>query len=334
MDDMSNDSASMLLVSYGGDSDAESEEEGEEREEIAEEGVAAPSPPAESLVESLVEEAVPSPVLSITAVKEEDSDSKDVPLDEPKEEEEVKENELGTIADISEDEDDVVHSRRRLSESVSIRDSFTSEPETALTQKIRRLSAEQVTLPPEPKGRCSKKLQDKIAKYYRKNLDMNASIQNRKDFRNPSIYEKLISYLGIDELGTNYPKDVYNPHGWDESSYYESLAKAQKEEMAKREKEKKERTKVEFVSGVAKKPKLQDQAGQPEEDRKRKSKWDAPAPNPNPMPLLGRPQVAIITTSISNPSVVSTTVSATGAKTTVISAIGTIKKPKVEKIEK
>lgn len=333
MDDMSNDSASMLLVSYGGDSDAESEEEGEEREEIAEEGVAVPSPPAESLVESLVEEAAPSPVLSITAVKEEDSDSKDVPLDEPKEEE-VKENELGTIADISEDEDDVVHSRRRLSESVSIRDSFTSEPETALTQKIRRLSAEQVTLPPEPKGRCSKKLQDKIAKYYRKNLDMNASIQNRKDFRNPSIYEKLISYLGIDELGTNYPKDVYNPHGWDESSYYESLAKAQKEEMAKREKEKKERTKVEFVSGVAKKPKLQDQAGQPEEDRKRKSKWDAPAPNPNPMPLLGRPQVAIITTSISNPSVVSTTVSATGAKTTVISAIGTIKKPKVEKIEK
>ena len=33
-----------------------------------------------------------------------------------------------------------------------------------------------------------------------------------------------------------------------------SKAKAQREDMAKREKEKKERTKVEFVTGMAKKP--------------------------------------------------------------------------------
>ncbi|PIK62387.1 putative SAP30-binding protein isoform X1 [Apostichopus japonicus] len=281
----------------------------------------------------------PQPQPPAEAVKQEDEDSKDVLTALPSEEDKVaehKDGELGTIADISEDEDDVVH-KRRLSQSVSLRDSFTSEPETALTQKIRRLNAEEVVLPPEPRGRCSKKLQDKIAKYYRKNLDMNASIQSRKDFRNPSIYEKLISYLGIDELGTNYPKDVFNPHGWDESSYYESLARAQKEEMAKREREKKEKdkTKVEFVSGVVKKPpRPADQLSiLPDEERKRKSKWDAPAPNPS-ISLLGRPQVAIITTSITNPMVVSTTVSSTGAKTTVISAIGTIKKPKIEKTEK
>lgn len=65
-----------------------------------------------------------------------------------------------------------------------------------------------------------------------------------------SIYEKLIQYCGIDELGTNYPKvsemlrpcllkpkfyeclkhdaltfpqDMFDPHGWSEDSYYESL---------------------------------------------------------------------------------------------------------------
>lgn len=88
-----------------------------------------------------------------------------------------------------------------------------------------------------------------------------------------SIYEKLIQFCGIDELGTNYPKDMFDPHGWSEDSYYEALgklpgflacylvmtaqqlllsvffsfllpAKAQKVEMDKLEKAKKERTKV------------------------------------------------------------------------------------------
>lgn len=89
-----------------------------------------------------------------------------------------------------------------------------------------------------------------------------------------SIYEKLIQFCSIDELGTNYPKDMFDPHGWSEDSYYEALgepvyfffffffaalcdnssdtdvclftvsAKAQKVEMDKLEKAKKERTKV------------------------------------------------------------------------------------------
>lgn len=38
-----------------------------------------------------------------------------------------------------------------------------------------------------------------------------------------SIYEKLIQFCSIDELGTNYPKDMFDPHGWSEDSYYEAL---------------------------------------------------------------------------------------------------------------
>lgn len=38
-----------------------------------------------------------------------------------------------------------------------------------------------------------------------------------------SIYEKLIQFCGIDELGTNYPKDMFDSHGWSEDSYYEAL---------------------------------------------------------------------------------------------------------------
>lgn len=46
------------------------------------------------------------------------------------------------------------------------------------------------------------------------NMDMNKLIQDRKEFRNPSIYEKLIQYCDIDELGTNYPPELYDPMQW------------------------------------------------------------------------------------------------------------------------
>lgn len=93
---------------------------------------------------------------------------------------------------------------------------------------------------------------------------MNASIQMRKDFRNPSIYEKLVAYCGIDELGTNYPPEAYDPHMWGPESYYEELSRQQKEEMDKRKK----KAKVDFLTGTAKKPDT------------RKSKWDIAGPQP------------------------------------------------------
>lgn len=62
-----------------------------------------------------------------------------------------------------------------------------------------------ITIPPEPPGHCSQELQEKITKLYEKmqtqQLDMNAVIHKRKDFRNPSIYEKLIQFCDLDELG-------------------------------------------------------------------------------------------------------------------------------------
>lgn len=73
-------------------------------------------------------------------------------------------------------------------------------------------------LPPEPTGKCPQELQDKITKMYEKmrthNMDMNKLIQERKEFRNPSIYEKLIQFCGINELGTNYPPELYDPMQW------------------------------------------------------------------------------------------------------------------------
>ncbi|KAJ7987866.1 hypothetical protein DPEC_G00331000 [Dallia pectoralis] len=212
------------------------------------------------------------------------------------------------------------------------------------SEKVRNMSPDKIRIPPEPPGRCSSHLQEKIQKLYEKNLhgdfDTNKHIQMKKEFRNPSIYEKLIQFCGIDELGTNYPKDMFDPHGWSEESYYEALAKAQKVEMDKLEKAKKDRTKVrdtgvfidlkrapeiEFVTGTKKGTNPANAAASTTntstttEAQKRKSKWDSAVP-------VTLAQPALLTTTATLPAVVSVTTTASGTKTTVISAVGTILK--------
>ncbi|XP_077183927.1 SAP30-binding protein isoform X2 [Paroedura picta] len=200
----------------------------------------------------------------------------------------------------------------------------------SFSERVRNMSPDEIKIPPEPPGRCSNHLQDKIQKLYerkiKEGMDMNYIIQRKKEFRNPSIYEKLIQFCAIDELGTNYPKDMFDPHGWSEDSYYEALAKAQKIEMDKLEKAKKERTKIEFVTGTKKgttnvpstTTTTTSTAGG--DAQKRKSKWDSA------IPVTTIAQPTILTTTATLPAVVTVTTSASGSKTTVISAVGTIVK--------
>ncbi|KTF82483.1 hypothetical protein cypCar_00015029 [Cyprinus carpio] len=197
------------------------------------------------------------------------------------------------------------------------------------SEKVRNMSPDEIRIPPEPSGRCASHLQEKIFKLYERKLhgdfDTNSHIQKKKEFRNPSIYEKLIQFCGIDELGTNYPKDMFDPHGWSEDSYYEALAKAQKVEMDKLEKAKKEKTKIEFVTGTKKGTTANAAAlatnttTSSTDAQKRKSKWDSAVP-------VTLAQPALLTTTATLPGVVSVTTTASGTKTTVISAVGTILK--------
>jgi len=179
-----------------------------------------------------------------------------------------------------------------------------------VSQESLNVTEDEILIPSEPPGSCSAELQDKIAKLYEKmqtqQMDMNAVIQKRKDFRNPSIYEKLIQFCGLNELGTNYPPNIYDPLKWTKESYYEELAKVQKAEMDKREKDRK--SKVELIAGAKK----------AEDDKnKRKSKWDMP----------GGGAVKINQPGLVAPPTLTT--SATGTKSTVISAFGSLpKKPK------
>ncbi|CAF0819000.1 unnamed protein product [Adineta steineri] len=39
-----------------------------------------------------------------------------------------------------------------------------------------------------------------------------------------SMYEKIISHLNIDEIGTDFPQELYDPRWWSIESYYEELS--------------------------------------------------------------------------------------------------------------
>lgn len=159
------------------------------------------------------------------------------------------------------------------------------------------------SLPPETKAKPDAKMQETITnicqKISKSNFDLNKYILADKKFRNPSIYDKLIQFLEINELGTNFPPEIYDVSIYGPDSFYEELAKAQKLEMDKLEKQKKENAKT-----------ISNEVMIVKESIKRKSKWDQQAPS-----------------SVTGGSV--TTSSSTSGKTTVISAFGNLKKPKI-----
>lgn len=194
------------------------------------------------------------------------------------------------------EDDNNLDPSERLKRAAKRQKRISSENATALSKKIRSASIDEISIPPEPEGKCSQYLQDKIANLYEKKLrsgsDFNDVIQGRKDFRNPSIYDKLILYLGIEELGTNFSPEDYNPNEFKKYPAYDELARNQREDIAKREKEKKSSKTVEFVSAVKKSHHLDS----------RKSKWDQ----------QGR----------------ASSVTGTSSTSTVIPALGSLKKSK------
>ncbi|CAL1546073.1 unnamed protein product [Lymnaea stagnalis] len=223
------------------------------------------------------------------------------------------------VDESSTSEEDEIDDNQEPSDSAS--PELTSTDASILSRSVLNMASDDIKIPPEPPGPCSVQLQKTIKEYYermrREGLDMNRSIQSKKTFRNPSIYDKLIDFCHIDEKGTNFPPEIYDPHIWGKESFYDELDKIQRKDMERREKEKKERTKIEFLTGT-KKPASVDGSLGPSDEKKRKTKWDAqPA---------GMIHVSKIPSASQNPGVVNLTAMATGTKATIIPAVGSLSK--------
>ena len=87
------------------------------------------------------------------------------------------------------------------------------------------------------------KIEIVVDRMKRFNYSINNDIHKKKQFKNPSIYEKLIDVYGIDEFGSSFAEHVESLKS-DGYMFYDELDSVQRAEWARIDKAKKERTKV------------------------------------------------------------------------------------------
>uniref|UniRef100_A0A0D9V5X0 Uncharacterized protein n=1 Tax=Leersia perrieri TaxID=77586 RepID=A0A0D9V5X0_9ORYZ len=112
-------------------------------------------------------------------------------------------------------------------------------------------------LPPPVITKCSAALQQKINRflvYKRAGKSFNSEVRNRKDYRNPDFLQHAVRYQEIDQIGTCFSKDVFDPYGYDKSDYYDEIEADMKREVERKELEKKKSGKVDFITGGVQAP--------------------------------------------------------------------------------
>ncbi|GAA5929931.1 hypothetical protein JCM3775_004466 [Rhodotorula graminis] len=87
-------------------------------------------------------------------------------------------------------------------------------------------------IPPVPTGPCKPSVQAKLANFHAlrlsRNLHFNDSLHASKAFRNPRIYAKLVEFVDVDESGTGWVKEVWDPRGLGEGATAARIAVDQK----------------------------------------------------------------------------------------------------------
>ncbi|CAN1283628.1 SAP30-binding protein [Linum perenne] len=173
-------------------------------------------------------------------------------------------------------------------------------------------------LPPPPKDKCPSELQNRISKFIslkKVGRSFNAEVRNRKDYRNPDFLLHAVRYQDIDQIGTCFSKDVFDPHGYDKSDFYDEIEADLRRDRERREQELKRSPKVEFVaggtqpgmvvppskfsmpipvaaSGLPPAP-VSTEAGSRDGRQNKKSKWDkVDGDGRNPLPASGQDSLA------------------------------------------
>lgn len=70
-------------------------------------------------------------------------------------------------------------------------------------------------------------VQEKIIKFLllkkKTNRSFNSEVRNRKEYRNPDFLTHAVTYQNIDEIGSCFSIDVFNPHGYDKADFYDEI---------------------------------------------------------------------------------------------------------------
>ncbi|XP_073127005.1 uncharacterized protein [Henckelia pumila] len=140
----------------------------------------------------------------------------------------------------------------------AINASESTETEVAVmvsTEEERDMDPLDKFLPPPSKKKCSEELQEKFIKFLAlkktTGRSFNAEVRNKKEYRNPDFLLHAVTYQNIDQIGSCFCKDVFDPHGYDKSDFYDEIEADIRREVERREQEKKKTQRVDFVSGGA-----------------------------------------------------------------------------------
>ncbi|CAJ0641636.1 9934_t:CDS:2, partial [Entrophospora sp. SA101] len=105
----------------------------------------------------------------------------------------------------------------------------------------------------ESEQECDEELEAKLAHFFElkdKGVHFNDHLLKNKAFRNPHIYDKLVEFVHLDEIGSNFDREVYDPYGFPAEAYADQLAATQKKVAEEREAAKKQqqRSQLAFVT--------------------------------------------------------------------------------------
>jgi hypothetical protein len=76
---------------------------------------------------------------------------------------------------------------------------------------------------------------------------LNDHLQHNKAFRNPRIYTKLVEFAEVDEIGSNFDKKDFDPHGFPKEMYIDGILETQKKLAEEKAAQQQNRTSVNFV---------------------------------------------------------------------------------------
>jgi len=123
------------------------------------------------------------------------------------------------------------------------------DPRSVRETVLERLPAELREPPPSAPIPCIAENVKKWMNLKEGGLQLAAAIQQRRDFCNPYMMNMMIEYNQLDEYGSCYPKDLWDPKGIPPEDFAKALEKELIETQKRRQQEQRAKGKIDFASG-------------------------------------------------------------------------------------
>ncbi|KAI7894218.1 HCNGP-like protein-domain-containing protein [Mucor mucedo] len=105
-------------------------------------------------------------------------------------------------------------------------------------------------IPDEPAAPCDPDRAERIAHFLSLRASghrLNNHLQHNKAFRNPRIYARLVDFVEVDEFGSNFDKNDFDPNGFSKELYIDGILETQKKQAEEKVAAQQNRTSLNFV---------------------------------------------------------------------------------------